>query len=121
MKTSYNNWCLAKDDSASSHLLFPLTGHGVLFPPGSVGSAYDNETTFRSLTPKNDDIWLKAALLANDVPCRLVSKRATGMFTIRGSQNEALYDNNSRMNDEYLTSALNHLNVWARLQQASER
>jgi FkbM family methyltransferase len=54
----YKDWLWEHRSSKPSHLLFPTSGAGTLYPPGIFHADILNSELFRTLTPNADDIWL---------------------------------------------------------------
>jgi hypothetical protein len=54
----YRAWRIDADVRDASPLIFPTTGHGVLYPPGAFHPDVVDEAQFRSLCPSADDVWL---------------------------------------------------------------
>ncbi len=55
-----------------SNNIFPYTGHGCLFPPGSLHPEVFNEKVFLKISPNHDDAWFKAMTLLNGVQTKRV-------------------------------------------------
>lgn len=94
----YRSWSHPVSTNPSL-LLCPFTGAGALYPPGSLHSDVCKEDLFLKLCPNNDDIWMKFMSLLNGTPCKMVNKKATGLFIIIGSQTTNLNKTNNRINE----------------------
>ena len=91
MPLSYRKWdFLASGVQGPSMDLF-LTGcGGVLYAPGHLNPEVLNETSFLALTPRNDDVWLKAMAELNGVPCKKIGDDRIILRRIRFADNRAL-------------------------------
>ncbi len=54
----YTQWDLDIDGPADSVSIFPTSGAGILYPPGSLSPEVLNESSFKTLCPNADDVWL---------------------------------------------------------------
>jgi hypothetical protein len=54
----YTQWNLDIDDPAESVSIFPTSGAGILYPPGSLSPDVLDEASFKDLCPNADDVWL---------------------------------------------------------------
>jgi hypothetical protein len=61
--------------SNPSFLLYPVGSCGVLYPPGSLNSAVGDRQLIQSLASHDDDTWLKAMSLLQNVPVRVWSEQ----------------------------------------------
>jgi hypothetical protein len=69
----YADWLrLAEGVAEPSYDLFPTGVGGVLYAPGDLAREVFNETVFREVCPRNDDIWFKAMSQLAGKKCRLV-------------------------------------------------
>ncbi|MBO9331369.1 FkbM family methyltransferase [Achromobacter xylosoxidans] len=92
-----------------SELLFPTSGAGVLYPPNSFHPDVIDESTFLSLCPNADDVWLYWMARMNGKRFRVVGKD----FDLRiweGSQEESLWHGNLTEggNDKQIASMIEH-------------
>lgn len=93
-------WNTDKCDDASQEI-FPTTGAGTLFPPGSLHPDVTKEEIFMKFCPTADDIWAKAMSLLASTVCVKVEAGST-LHQISGTQVERLYDVNKSENDQQL-------------------
>lgn len=71
--------------------LMPTGVSGVLFPPHSLhGDVIDTDKN-QTLSPTDDDVWLKTMSMLRDVPCRLVGGKSKRFYVIRETQKTALW------------------------------
>lgn len=54
----YTRWVFDTKLRGEAIDLFPTTGYGALYPPGSLAPEVLDETTFLSICPRADDVWL---------------------------------------------------------------
>ncbi len=93
----YNDWhWLSPGVQGPSFLLFPTTGSGVLFPPGSLHREVFNKELFMHICPTNDDVWLKAMSLLKRVPCKKVTPKSMPIYNIIGTQKTNLWTTNRK-------------------------
>lgn len=106
--------------SGPSHQLMPLGWGGVLFPPGSLDDVVHDHDLFIQLTPRNDDIWFKAAALVRAVPTVRVSTRnIADVVPVSRTQEDALaVQNVSVENDESLRRVIAHFGLETLIREA---
>lgn len=109
--TPHRSWKVNHGISDPSFLIFPLTGQGVLFPPGSLHEDALDLSLLSKLTPTNDDIWLKAMSLLNGRPCKMVAPICKNIFGISGTQENNLYAINKSLYDEYFQNIFLHYDL----------
>ncbi len=73
-----------------SNNIFPLTGHGCLFPPGSLHPEVFNEKVFLKISLYHDDAWFKAMTLMNGVQTKRVKPISKHMQSVRRTQSKSL-------------------------------
>ncbi|PLY08722.1 MAG: hypothetical protein C0626_12810 [Arcobacter sp.] len=71
---SYNKWDYCTNDFQAGFDIFPTGVGGVLYFPGCFYEDVLKSDFFLSLTPNNDDVWLKAMSLKKDVKCKIVKQ-----------------------------------------------
>ncbi|MBT8280235.1 MAG: zinc-binding alcohol dehydrogenase [Muriicola sp.] len=86
----YSKWPTNQLAAEGSDYVLPIGAEGVLYPPGSLDSRYDNEELFLKLAPKADDLWFKAMSLLKGTKCRLATNRGKKAVPIIGSQKSSL-------------------------------
>jgi len=74
--------------------LFPTGCGGVLYAPGHLNPEVLNEDSFLALTPRNDDVWLKAMAELNGVPCKKIGDDRIILRRIQFANNRALETSN---------------------------
>lgn len=79
--------------------LFPTGVGGVLYGPGHLHSEVLNESSFLSLCPKADDVWLKAMSLLNGVACKKAGTGNIKLNDIRIKNDRDLWTSNVTEND----------------------
>jgi len=70
--------------------IFPGTGAGCLFPPGSLHPEVFNENMFLKISPYNDDAWFKAMTLMNGVLIKRLKQNYKHPQSIRRTQSISL-------------------------------
>ena len=86
-----------------SLMLFPTGVTGVLYPPQSLHPDVLDIAVNQALSRTNDDIWLKAMSLRQETPCVKVASFSRDFYTIRGTQDGALWrTNTAQANDVQL-------------------
>ncbi|QBA64645.1 hypothetical protein [Muriicola soli] len=86
----YSKWPTNRIAEEGSDWVLPIGAEGVLYPPGSLDSRYDNEDLFHNLAPKADDLWFKSMSLLKGTKCRLATNREKKAIPIMGSQKSSL-------------------------------
>ena len=95
------------------------TGHGgVLYPPGSLHPELSNESLFRQLCPKADDVWFKAMALLQGTPVRKVAPASRDYPLIPGTEVRMLWSQNESGNDRQIRAVFDHFNLWRLLTAA---
>lgn len=119
MLLSYGEWGLtAPGIVGPSHLLFPTSGSGMLFPPSILPQEAQNIEAFRRLCPTNDDIWYKAMALLGNVLCQKAKPYHRENLTVRDSQGSALFQVNATNNDPQLHATFEAYNLLSKLDSA---
>lgn len=96
---SYNQWLLPHDNfQGPSNNIFPLTGTGCLFPPGSLHPEVFNEKVFLDISPYHDDAWFKAMTILNGVPSKTVKPISKLLEIVRGTGTQTLAHINVNQN-----------------------
>ncbi|WP_299641414.1 hypothetical protein [Devosia sp.] len=90
----YDDWHLSTQETGPSSLLFPTSGAGALYPPGTFDSQVVDADMFLSLAPTADDLWLFWMAARNGATFRRV-KRARRLSVWPGSQEVSLWLQNS--------------------------
>ena len=80
--------------------IYPGTGAGCLFPPGSFHPEVFNEKVFLKISPNHDDGWSKAMTLMNGVLIKKVRPIFKQLQLIRNTQLKSLNKINKK-NDQY--------------------
>lgn len=80
--------------------IYPGTGAGCLFPPGSFHPEVFNEKVFLKITPNHDDGWSKAMTLMNGVLTKKVRPIFKQLQLVRNTQSKSLNKINMK-NDQY--------------------
>ncbi|MEZ8911521.1 glycosyl transferase [Vibrio cyclitrophicus] len=111
----YNKWEYETGCKFSSHLIFPTSGAGTLFPPGSLHEDIFDSSLFSSLCPTADDVWFKFMALKNGTNCRPIRDTrdwSSRFIEIKSHQEHALSITNVGLskNDLYIKQILNHYN-----------
>ncbi|MCP4161500.1 MAG: glycosyltransferase family 2 protein [Deltaproteobacteria bacterium] len=70
--------------------VFPTSGGGVLYFPGSLNHEVLNKKVFMEICLTADDIWLKAMSLMDNIKCRKVRPKSFTLIEINGTQGEHL-------------------------------
>jgi len=87
----YAEWLTPNDKFQGTSLnIFPWTGQGCLFPPGSLHPEVFNEKVFLKISPYHDDAWFKAMSILNNVPVKRVKQISILLRHIRDSQSKTL-------------------------------
>ena len=92
-----------------------------LYFPGCFDDDVLNKEEFLKLSPKSDDVWLKAMSLKKGTPCQKVYDERTWKLrntVIDGSQRYALKNNNlseESGNDSKINAVFNKYNLWHKL------
>ncbi|GLS25870.1 hypothetical protein GCM10007877_15840 [Marinibactrum halimedae] len=95
----YSQWEWSTKDSQPSLCIFPTGVGGVLYPPGSLHEDAFNRDLFQYLSPKADDVWLKAmSMLQGTLCCTIDDDRDWPCRnpTIFESQNVSLKRDNKK-------------------------
>lgn len=112
---NYLPYCLW-DQSISgvreSEIIFPTSGAGVLYPPGSLAGDVTNESRFMALAPKADDVWLYFMARRRGSVFKKVSGHMPHI-TWEGSQDISLFQENVFMNGNDIKIA-NVISVYGR-------
>ncbi|MFC1593432.1 hypothetical protein ACFL3O_00675 [Candidatus Neomarinimicrobiota bacterium] len=89
---THNKWLKPHDNfQGPSPNIFPLTGQGCLFPPGSLHQEVFNENVFLKISPYEDDAWFKAMSILNNVPAKRVKPISKLLLRhVRGTQSKTL-------------------------------
>jgi hypothetical protein len=96
---TYTQWLTPHDKfQGPSFNIFPWTGQGCLFPPGSLHSEVFNEEVFLKISPYHDDAWFKAMSILNNVPSKRVNSISKLLQHVRGSQTKTLCSTNVDLN-----------------------
>jgi hypothetical protein len=95
----YHRWTLCSSIEPSwKHLLNGVSG--VIYPPALLAALKNAGSEFEQCCPKADDIWLHANALRAGFRVRQIGRRAIHFPIIPGSQETALYfDNTTNGND----------------------
>lgn len=103
-----------------SAFLVPTGVGGVLYPPNSLDIEVLNKKAFMELCPNADDIWLKAMSLKKGVLCQKVKANSPRFYTLRNSQDNALYKSNwlESENDEQISNVFNKYGLYRELTQS---
>lgn len=108
--TAYTQWPFAREQGPS-HQLFPTTGGGVLFPPGSLNEKV-SDRIFLQLSPYADDIWFKAMSLLNKTMVVMVQKKSKDFYQTQNSKKSSLYKINIAKNDEQLKNVFDYFQLY---------
>lgn len=112
----YQSWIWEyreKDAMIPNNKIFPTGVGGILYPP----DCFDEETfdieKIKELCINNDDIWLKAMELRNNINVVRVDKKRNRLYAIKQTQKIALSKNNviANKNDDYLASVFKYYNI----------
>lgn len=108
----YQQWPFASD-KCPSYNLFPTTGGGSLYPPGSLNEQV-LDRMFLRLSPYADDIWFKAMSLLNKTKVVMVLEKSIDFPTvaIKNSQKTTLWKINATKNDEQLKNVFDHFELY---------
>jgi hypothetical protein len=82
----------------ASRLIFPTTGHGVLYPPRAFDPRVSDAATFSEMSPTHDDAWFYWMALLNGATFRKVGPRFE-RITWPSSQRVSLASINGREED----------------------
>lgn len=108
--TDYTQWPFAREQGPS-YQLFPTTGGGVLFPPGSLNEKVSDRIFFQ-LSPCADDVWFKAMSLLNKTMVVMVQKKSKDFYRTQNSKKSSLYKINAVKNDEQLKSVFDYFQLY---------
>lgn len=86
----YEQWPVDLEENPNPSLTLPIGAEGVLYPPGSLDSRFDQEELFLDLSPKADDLWFKAMSLLTGTECRRAGNSGKKAIPIMGSQKFSL-------------------------------
>ena len=113
----YNAWGYgAPNYQGPSLMLFPTGVSGVLYPPRSLHPDVVDITVNQAICRSNDDVWLKAMSLRNGTACVKVAPQSRDFYTIRGTQDAALWRTNSESaNDIQLQAVFDRYAIPAHL------
>lgn len=113
---SYSDWNFNSPNfQGPSMLLFPTSGAGALYPPGSLNNEITNESVFMKICPTADDVWLKAMSLMNGVACKKIKLDSSSLHEIRGTQSiSSLREINITLNknDEQILKVFEYYNLY---------
>jgi hypothetical protein len=106
---SYARWDLDIESHANSADIFPTSGAGILYPPGSLSREVLNEANLTTLCPNADDVWLY--WMGRKAGSRY--KKSSGRHKIimwPGSQDVALVNENlfEHGNDKKIKNMIGH-------------
>lgn len=106
---TYREWQLEIDAGPAGPTVFPTSGAGVLYPPGSLHPDTLREELFTTLCPMADDIWLYAMARRNGRSFRKVGDRRP-LVTWDLEQDSALSHHNLECggNDRQFRAVLAH-------------
>ncbi|CBL46357.1 Hypothetical protein HDN1F_27740 [gamma proteobacterium HdN1] len=119
----YQEWELAPMDGKPSANVFPTGIGGVLYFPGCFDTEIVDESTFMTLAPGADDVWLKAMTLRKGVmSCKIVDQRDWWLryVMIPGSQAVSLKHQNKRSqsgNDDKFKAVFDRYSLWPLLEK----
>lgn len=94
----YLQWQLEVQPSRDRYLLFPTSGAGALYPPGTFYPDVTCAELFQSLCPTADDVWFYWMAALNGFSVRKVGPRRR-LITWCNSQDVALFSINAHAND----------------------
>jgi protein O-GlcNAc transferase len=106
---SYRKWAWQVQGPVKSESIFPTTGYGALYPPGSLSPETTDQDIFLSLAPKADDVWLYFMALQAGSTFFKISQTPPNI-NWPGSQQESLTEFNVRGggNDQFIQNMIEH-------------
>ena len=90
----YADWIMETNLSGVRSDIFPTSGAGVLFPPGSLDSRVLDFACANRLCPQQDDVWYWAMALLKGTPISGVSADSSVLNIVEGSQAKSLWSSN---------------------------
>lgn len=117
----YIEWELNSSNPEPSHMNFPTTGGGTLFPPHSLDEEVLNEDVFMNICKYADDVWFKAMSLKKGTkPKKVYSHNSKGdeYVTIPNNQDMGLYNINiagEALNDKQIKSVFVKYDLYKKL------
>ena len=88
---SHSEWLAAHEKfEGSSYNVFPFTGQGCLFPPGSFNNEVFNKEIFLSICPNHDDAWFKGMTILNGVKSKKIKSVSKHWQTVRGTDKKTI-------------------------------
>lgn len=122
----YKQWHWDHFDHNPSKLIFPTGVGGVLYFPGCLNEDAFNKDAFQKLSPKADDVWLKAMSLRQGIQCAQVKDRrlwSPRFLSIEGTQEFTLKRQNKQSrigNDQKIKATFDHYDLWAALKDSEQ-
>lgn len=104
----YRSWTAKTCLTGPDQRLFPTTGAGALFPPGSLHTDTTRSDQFLKLAPNADDIWFYWMALLNGSSIRRVGVNKK-LITWKGSKEHSLWSLNKQAlggNDEQIANMI---------------
>lgn len=86
----YSQWPVNSHKQGGPRETLAIGAEGVLYPPHSLDSRYNDEALFMKLAPKADDLWFKSMSLLKGTPCKMTEDRSKNAVPIVGSQKSSL-------------------------------
>jgi hypothetical protein len=86
----YAQWPVNSQVEKDPRKIVTIGAEGVLYPPHSLDTRYDDKALFMQLAPKADDLWFKCMSLLKGTPCKLAEDRPKNAVPIMGSQKISL-------------------------------
>ena len=89
----YRNWPLPPPIGRKDQHLFPTSGGGALYPPGSLTHTVEDRENALELCPHADDVWLYWMACRNGAVFKITARRFN-LISWSGSQEQALFRHN---------------------------
>lgn len=115
--SKFDSFVMKKTQIDPSHKLLALGVGGVLYPPNIFGAEVFDLDKAMQLTPKNDDIWLKAIEILEDIKVAKVSERFAPDVIVNDTQEIALSHQNVGKNNnaQYLQNVFDYYALWNKI------
>ena len=110
----YNNWIdQCRSVKEPSMLLIGTGGSGKLYPPHLLKTELFDKSTFMSICPEADDIWIKCIEVLSKIKIVWTPNYEVDLRSIKASKVGRLSEKNVGMNrnDEQLKATLKHFNL----------
>lgn len=116
---TFDSFIMKKTKMVPSHELLALGVGGVLYPPDTLGKEIFELYRAIQLSKKNDDIWLKAVEVFDNIKVAKVDERFAPDVIVSDTQEIALSHQNvgNNCNAEYLQNVFDYFKLWDKMEE----